>query len=93
MVQQTCLDNVNMLNFLIAEYSLPILKLLGHAELSFSCYCFEAAVNYCFFPFFPALSPPPFFFEWVGVPVKIKIRYVGLIFSHVQCGKQNKYML
>lgn len=37
MVQQTYLDNVNMLNFLIAEYSLSILKLLVHAELSFSC--------------------------------------------------------
>lgn len=68
MVQQTYLDNVNMLKLLIAEYSLSVLKLLVHAEVSFSCYCFEAAVNYCFFSFLP---PPPTFFEWAGVPVKI----------------------
>ena len=36
MVQQTYLDNVNMLK-LIAEYSLSVLKLLVHAEVSFSC--------------------------------------------------------
>lgn len=33
MVQQTYLDNVNMLKLLIAEYSLSVV----HAEVSFSC--------------------------------------------------------
>lgn len=70
MVQQTYLDNVNMLKLLIAEYSLSVLKLLVHAEVSFNCYCFEAAVNYCFFSFLLP-PPPPAFFEWAGVPVKI----------------------
>lgn len=68
MVQQTYLDNVNMLKLLIAPLS--VLKLLVHAEVSFSCYCFEAACKLLLFLLFASPSSPPFF-EWAGVPVKI----------------------
>lgn len=81
MVQQGYLDNVNWLSFLLAEYPLGPnitidavrLQLLG----------FESAVNYCSLPHLRI-------FNWWGNLLRFrgKNRYVGLILSRVQCGKQ-----
>lgn len=77
MVQQTYLDNVNMLKLLIAEYSLSVV----HAEVSFSCYCFEAAVNYCFFSFLPPLLPL-LFLNGLGCLLRFKLDMLDW-YSHV----------
>lgn len=75
MVQQTYLDNVNMLDFLIAEYSL-FPEITGSCRIKLQLLLFWSRCKLLLSPLFPPLP----FFEWAGVPVKIRD---VLWYSHV----------
>lgn len=75
MVQQTYLDNVNMLDFLIAEYSL-FPEITGSCRIKLQLLLFWSRCKLLLSPLFPPLPV----FEWAGVPVKIRD---VLWYSHV----------